>query len=109
VVKVYDSDVFRGCSLESDEDNSDSLQSLNPVSQVWPSRKYQLAPITPSVVLTDEAIITNYSIHAMTGVDKIHDAGVTGKGAQVAIVDTGVSYDHPTVRVREPSKSVSVC
>lgn len=45
----------------------------------------------------------------MTGVDKIHDAGVTGKGAQVAIVDTGVSYDHPTVRVREPSKSVSVC
>ncbi|CAH0023652.1 unnamed protein product [Clonostachys rhizophaga] len=97
VVKVYDSDVFRGCSLESDEDNSDSLQSLNPVSQVWPSRKYQLAPITPSVVLTDEAIITNYSIHAMTGVDKIHGAGITGKGAQVAIVDTGISYDHPTL------------
>lgn len=45
----------------------------------------------------------------MTGVDKIHGAGVTGKGAQVAIVDTGISYDHPTVRVPQSSKSIIVC
>ena len=33
----------------------------------------------------------------MTGVDKLHEAGVLGKGAKVAIVDTGVWYMHPAV------------
>lgn len=30
----------------------------------------------------------------MTGVDKAHAAGVLGKGAKVAVVDTGIWYDH---------------
>ncbi|EOO01181.1 putative minor extracellular protease vpr protein [Phaeoacremonium minimum UCRPA7] len=33
----------------------------------------------------------------MTGVDKLHAAGILGKGAKVAIVDTGVYYTHPAL------------
>lgn len=40
---------------------------------------------------------TNYSVHGMTGVDKLHAAGIYGKGTVVAIIDTGVEYTHPAV------------
>ncbi|KAK7988737.1 hypothetical protein PG989_009052 [Apiospora arundinis] len=37
------------------------------------------------------------SPHRMTGVDKVHEAGVYGKGVRVAIIDTGVDYLHPAL------------
>lgn len=40
---------------------------------------------------------TNYSYHAMTGVEKLHKAGITGKDATVAVIDTGVNYTHPAL------------
>ncbi|EON97319.1 putative minor extracellular protease vpr protein [Phaeoacremonium minimum UCRPA7] len=33
----------------------------------------------------------------MTGVDKLHAAGITGKGAVVAVIDTGIYYPHPDI------------
>ena len=33
----------------------------------------------------------------MTGVDKLHDQGLTGTGILVGIVDTGVDYNHPAL------------
>lgn len=33
----------------------------------------------------------------MTGVDKLHAAGILGKGVTVAVVDTGVDYMHRAV------------
>lgn len=38
-----------------------------------------------------------WSPHNMTGVDKLHDRGIKGKGSIIAIVDTGVDYNHPTL------------
>lgn len=31
----------------------------------------------------------------MAGVDKLHKQGIRGKGVQIAIIDTGVDYNHP--------------
>ncbi|KIJ56962.1 hypothetical protein M422DRAFT_40528 [Sphaerobolus stellatus SS14] len=33
--------------------------------------------------------------HVMTGVDKVHAQGITGKGIKIAIIDTGIDYTHP--------------
>lgn len=33
----------------------------------------------------------------MTGVDKLHEQGILGKGVKVGIVDTGTEYTHPAV------------
>ncbi|KAJ8079356.1 hypothetical protein PM082_021860 [Marasmius tenuissimus] len=36
-------------------------------------------------------------LHALTGVDKLHDEGITGKGIKIAIIDTGVDYNYPAL------------
>jgi len=33
----------------------------------------------------------------MTGVDKLHAQGFTGKGIKIAVLDTGIDYTHPTL------------
>lgn len=40
----------------------------------------------------------NYSVHSLTGVDKLHAKGIYGKGVKVAVVDTGIDYKHYAVR-----------
>lgn len=32
------------------------------------------------------------------GVDKLHDEGITGKGIQVGVLDTGIDYTHPDLK-----------
>lgn len=39
----------------------------------------------------------NYSVHAQTGVDKLHARAIYGEGAVIAIVDTGTQYTHPAL------------
>ncbi|KAH8892987.1 putative minor extracellular protease vpr [Thozetella sp. PMI_491] len=97
VLKVFDSDVFAGVSVESDSENIDTLQAKDLVHQVWQSKRVTLGPANPAKTYSEAAASLNYSIHSMTGVDKLHDAGITGKGVKVAIVDTGVDYNHPAL------------
>lgn len=37
------------------------------------------------------------SPHSMTGVDRLHQAGIRGKGVRVAVIDTGVDWRHPAL------------
>ncbi|WYZ35953.1 hypothetical protein EsH8_X_000600 [Colletotrichum jinshuiense] len=94
VLRVFDSDVFIGAAVETDVENIDSLQALEPVKEAWQSRKLKLAPSTPLASFSENATAIDYDIHHMTGVDKLHAAGVLGKGAKIAVVDTGIWYTH---------------
>ncbi|KAK3372949.1 subtilisin-like serine protease, partial [Lasiosphaeria ovina] len=97
VVRTFKTDVFSGLSIESDEQNVDSLQQLAGIAQAWPVGKIHLDPIVPVSTFSDDATAANYSVHAFTGVDTLHSAGIYGKGAVVAIVDTGTYYPHPAL------------
>ncbi|KAK0710766.1 subtilisin-like serine protease [Lasiosphaeris hirsuta] len=97
VVRTFKTDVFTGLSIESDEENVDSLQGLVEIAQAWPVGKIHLGPVTPLASFSDDATASNYSVHEYTGVDKLHKAGVLGKGAIVAVVDTGTDYRHPAL------------
>lgn len=96
-MKVFKSDVFHGCAIEAREANADLLQALDIVDKAWPSRKFFLGPTEPQVLFDGDTVFENYSIHHMTGVDKVHKQGILGKGAKVAIIDTGINYGHPAV------------
>lgn len=98
MLKVFKSDIFQGASLETPEDNLDTLKAEEPVIQAWQAKRVTLAPIVPLQSFGKDAAGVNLSIHHMTGVDKLHAKGVLGKGAVVAVVDTGVDYTHSAVR-----------
>ncbi|KAK3314465.1 subtilisin-like serine protease [Apodospora peruviana] len=95
VVRTFKTDVFSGLSIESDDVNVDSLTELSGIAQAWSVGKIHLGPVVPTESFGDDAAAGNYSVHAYTGVDKLHKAGIFGKGATVAIVDTGTYYKHP--------------
>ncbi|OBR09402.1 Subtilase [Colletotrichum higginsianum IMI 349063] len=97
VLKVFDSAVFRGVAVESDSENTDSLEALAPVVKAWHSTRVQLAPVVAGESFSDDARAPDYAIHWMTGVDKLHEQGILGKGVKVGVVDTGVEYTHPAL------------
>ncbi|KAF9876569.1 serine endopeptidase [Colletotrichum karsti] len=97
VLKSFNSEIFSGFSVETGSDNLDSLQSVSEVAQAWPVKTYKLAPLIPQASFSDDATAQNWSVHFSTGVDKLHEAGIMGKGAKVAVIDSGVDYRHPAL------------
>lgn len=67
------------------------------VAKAWPVKTYRLAPVEPLASFADDATAQNWSVHYSTGVDKLHEAGIYGKGVKVAVIDSGVDYRHPAV------------
>ncbi|KAL0942868.1 serine endopeptidase [Colletotrichum truncatum] len=95
--KTFHSEVFTGFSIETTIENAETLRILQGVSNVWRSRKVQMASVLNGKTFNEDTSAANYSIHSMTGVDKLHDAGILGKGVKVAVVDAGVDYTHPAL------------
>lgn len=86
----------------------EQITSSKSVKRVFPMRKYSLP--YENVSTADEYQVHSsrkqkikqratddnfYSLHAMTGVDKLREEGFTGSGVRVAIIDTGIDYNHP--------------
>ncbi|KAI0125467.1 subtilase [Xylariales sp. AK1849] len=105
VVKTFDSDIFPGVSVTCDHDcNAESLAAAldededeSVVASVYKSTRMQLLPTLEGGSYSDDAAASNYSVHGATGVEKLHEAGIIGEGATVAIVDSGVQYTHPAL------------
>lgn len=73
------------------------------VANVWQSKNVPVAkPVTP-VLKTSIGRVHNYSMHQWTGVSKLHAEGIRGKGATVAIIDTGIDYTHKAVSIEHAS------
>ncbi|WEW61681.1 hypothetical protein PRK78_007173 [Emydomyces testavorans] len=107
----FNHDLFHGCSFTLDEtENPDrainDIMATGNVEKVWPLRLMRRDPGLMqsklpagakhgSPKLAKRASQDKLSTHVMTGVDKLHAQGLTGKGTFVAILDTGVDYKHP--------------
>ncbi len=73
------------------------------VKNMWPVKRYSIPEYTvhstgnsaaaPEVLKKRQATANDtFSTHLMTQVNKFRDAGITGKGIKVAVIDTGVSF-----------------
>ena len=96
VIRTFDSNIFSGVSVETEEFNADTLASLPDVVKVWLNERIELAPINAEE-LAGGASALNYTTHNATGVGKLHELGIFGKGVKVGVVDTGIYYDHQAV------------
>lgn len=97
VVHAFESDVFSGAAVETSDHTEDDLLALPQVARVWRNRVVYLEPSNDTQTFSDDANSANYTSHHLTKVSTLHDSGVKGKGAKVAIVDTGIQYTHPAV------------
>lgn len=90
-------DIFNGLVVETEIDNVDTLNTVHGVVNVWPMKTVPMASAVQRVKAAPDVKNHNYSVHQWTGVDQLHAQGVRGKGATIAIIDTGVDYTHEAV------------
>lgn len=105
IVKQFDSDLFPGVSVECDHDCTpeslrtalDDPSSETTVATVYQSTRIKILDTVKGDSFSDDAAASNYSVHGITGVEKLHGEGVLGAGATVAIIDSGIEYTHPAL------------
>ncbi|KAK6218434.1 serine endopeptidase [Colletotrichum tabaci] len=110
VVKEFDSDIFPGVTVECERETESecspgsvqrALDSHGDgeavVASVYKAQILQILPTVEGESFSDDAAAVNYSVHGLTGVEKLHEDGILGEGATVAIVDSGVQYTHPAL------------
>nr|QIR83317.1 kilbournase [Stenocarpella maydis] len=111
-----DTSLFHGLSVDlaKDEDKA-ALEQLPEVKKVWPvlqvSRPTPVGTFASTAtnvtvgspgdgLSTDIIRGENYTIDynlKMAGVDHLHARGIKGKGVRIAVIDTGVDYNHPAL------------
>ena len=104
--------LFRGVSFQlknaSAEDSNAALKIANMpmVKQLWPVRIFSVPKDEVVSTGSDQAQATlakrqssndTFSPHVMTQVDRLRAEGITGEGVRVAVIDTGVDYNHPAL------------
>ncbi|KAI0593603.1 peptidase S8/S53 domain-containing protein [Biscogniauxia sp. FL1348] len=107
VVKQFDSDLFPAVSVECEgRCDSDAITAAlddddvdGPlVATVYKSTPLRvISPYAEGETYSNDAAAANYSVHDSTGVARLHELGIIGEGATVAIVDSGVQYTHPAL------------
>jgi subtilisin family serine protease len=81
--------LWYGLSVDVPASQVGELSKLEGVTGVFPVLPATLGPVAPIEPEMETAI-------AMTGADVAQsELGLTGRGVRVAIMDTGVDYDHP--------------
>ncbi len=79
--------LFNGVSVRINPNDVGKLAGIASVSNVYPAHYYTLGPVTDA----DPELATAIQ---MTGADLAQQAGYTGKGVKVAVMDTGIDVDH---------------
>lgn len=97
--------LFKGASIQfkdtkNAEESAAKVAEMPKIKRVYPVRRY---PVPRHVVrskgtgvqemIAKREVSGNdtFSTHLMTQVNKFRDAGITGKGIKIAVIDTGVS------------------
>ncbi|KAL2128468.1 hypothetical protein VTI74DRAFT_9137 [Chaetomium olivicolor] len=102
--------LFKGASIQfKDTKNADKMAAevanMPEVKRVFPVRRYPVPrhvvhstgdAVQDAIAKREEGNDT-FSTHLMTQVNKFRDAGITGKGIKIAVIDTGTDYLHPAL------------
>jgi subtilisin family serine protease len=101
---LFDGISFIVAPEHDNETTFDTIQSFSSVKKIWPLRLYSRPATTIHLSSALKEISSAslmkrdsdaYAVHSMGGVDKLRAEGYDGEGMFVAIIDTGVDYNHP--------------
>ncbi|KAF3916558.1 Cucumisin [Dactylellina cionopaga] len=106
-----ETNIFNGVSFDLEDDtveNRAKINSWGEVVQLSPVRLYDAAAPVAKRVTRDVAraiskraaagaVTDTYPPHVQGGVDRLHAEGFSGKGIRIAVVDTGIDYNHPSL------------
>ena len=100
--KTY-SDAYNGFALSISGKQLDRLLESADVAAVWEDalvREATPAVTTPTMttIPINTAAVPAVVDASAEGVRRLHAEGVTGKGLKVAILDTGIDYNHPALK-----------
>lgn len=93
-------EAFNGVAIKLPASQVKKLLNSKVVKNVWENKQTQgIQPVTTSGnENTVGSVYTGKHPHALTGVDKLHERGLTGKGVKVAVIDSGIDYNHPDLK-----------
>ncbi|KAG6172561.1 hypothetical protein E4U27_006960 [Claviceps purpurea] len=110
---AFDHKHFRGFSFQfhnvtGAEQRSKEIAVMSAVKQMWPVRVLSANTATKARVvgasLNSEVVkrggtlpTDTFAPHLMTPMDRLRAKGITGKGVNVAVVDTGIDWTHPAL------------
>ncbi|WP_168928918.1 S8 family serine peptidase [Paenibacillus dokdonensis] len=88
------SKVFNGYSVTLPANQVDKLLALPGVKAVFPNEEVHALPIADG-----HDFYPNMDESApLIGANDLWDSGFDGKGIKVGVIDTGIDYDHPSLR-----------
>ncbi|UHA73782.1 S8 family serine peptidase [Paenibacillus sp. 481] len=87
------SQAFNGFAVRIAENKLDKLLSLPGVKAVYPDLEYKALPVDTSTV---KPYMDQSAGHI--GTNKLWSKDIEGKGIKVGVLDTGVDYNHPSLK-----------
>ncbi|KAJ7602261.1 peptidase S8/S53 domain-containing protein [Roridomyces roridus] len=98
VQKEYNSPgIFLGASISLNDVanvlSADGVVAIRPVHTYSSPKPVSFKVVSPG----DPALPDSESTHILTGVDKLHEQAIIGKGVKIGIIDTGIDYTHPSL------------
>ncbi|WP_179194839.1 S8 family serine peptidase [Bacillus sp. EAC] len=95
---------YNGVSMTLPANQVESLMQSDVVQAIYKDTTFTIEP--PSIAKSKgkpgesdkpESTVTGDAV-SFLGVDKLHKEGITGKGVKVAVIDTGIDYNHPDLK-----------
>lgn len=77
---------------------------MSMVKEIWPITLYNTqdvktvsSPYAYTNGTASNTTVDTFSTHIQGGVSELHAEGITGAGVFVAVIDTGIDYNHPAL------------
>lgn len=94
----YNSELFNGVAVQLT--SPADLVEIATLPNVVAVRPLYIHPGPEPIAqraATDDDSVLGQSVHILTGVDAVHAAGYKGRGVRIAVLDSGVDYNHPAL------------